>query len=77
MQVCWLFLLPTVCVALMEARARRSFALRLPSRVLPRGERAWWLGINLPPPCAVVLVVVGPMSLAMWRLGMLALEAAS
>lgn len=76
-QVCWLFLLPTVCVALMEARARRAFALRLPAGVLPRSEREWWLGVNLPPPCLVALVFLGPLSLAMWRLGLLALEAAS
>lgn len=75
-QVCWLFLLPTLLVALMDARARRDFALSLPTGALPRAERAWWLGLNLPAPCLVALLGMPSLAMALWRLGALALEAA-
>lgn len=76
LQGCWLFLLPTLLVALMDARARRDFALSLPTGTLPPAERAWWLALCLPPPCLAVLLGMPPLAMALWRFGALALEAA-
>lgn len=74
---CWLLLMPCTLVALGEAAARRRFALTLPAGTLPPGERAAWAAWALPPPCVALAVGVLPLSLVLWRLAGLALEAAS
>lgn len=71
-QVFWFYLLPSAIVICWDVKARQEFVRALPAGAMSADERAWWSGLSCPPDWQLVLLFTPALSLACWRIMLLA-----